>query len=452
MADEFQIGINSGNWWSSSARNTSTPCSTTLNDVGNYGWSQEMEMKARSCEDSCNSMVYQDTQQRPQESDSSTLQMMGYSLSSPIMDWNQALINRSSTTRSSELNLGTMLQEEVISSSNFQQQTGMDSSHAVQKDWSPRNYSDGGEESSITNFKQINPVFGLDSSKNSGDCIVTCQGLHMNYPIISASTTLLPGLFEPDLQSQQSPYCMMNNYSASSSPLSYHMDLNELSPSFPHQFNKTILSQKPQSNTTNNQLHFSNNTPFWNPSADSISDIRSSYSVSPQSQFQTSTIKEKRNCSNMSSRKMNDEEVCDTSSVAKNKTSEPTFKRPRVETPSPLPTFKVRKEKLGDRITALQQLVSPFGKTDTASVLYEAIDYIKFLHEQVGVLSTPYMKNGAPPTQYQQQKSDKSKDSEALKQDLRSRGLCLVPISSTFPVTNETTADFWTPTFGGSYR
>lgn len=25
-------------------------------------------------------------------------------------------------------------------------------------------------------------------------------------------------------------------------------------------------------------------------------------------------------------------------------------------------TFQVRKEKLGDRITALQQLVSPFGK------------------------------------------------------------------------------------------
>ena len=36
------------------------------------------------------------------------------------------------------------------------------------------------------------------------------------------------------------------------------------------------------------------------------------------------------------------------------------------------------------------------------------------------------------------------------KQDLKSRGLCLVPISSTFPVANETTADFWTPTFGAT--
>eukprot|EP00252_Welwitschia_mirabilis_P022676 TRINITY_DN6206_c0_g1_i2.p1 TRINITY_DN6206_c0_g1~~TRINITY_DN6206_c0_g1_i2.p1 ORF type:complete len:336 (-),score=41.24 TRINITY_DN6206_c0_g1_i2:457-1464(-) len=61
------------------------------------------------------------------------------------------------------------------------------------------------------------------------------------------------------------------------------------------------------------------------------------------------------------------------------------FKRPRIEAPSAIPAFKVRKEKLGDRITALQQLVSPFGKTDTASVLLEAIGYIKFLQQQIRV-------------------------------------------------------------------
>ena len=38
------------------------------------------------------------------------------------------------------------------------------------------------------------------------------------------------------------------------------------------------------------------------------------------------------------------------------------LKRSRMDTLSPLPSFKVRKEKLGDRVTALQQLVSPFGK------------------------------------------------------------------------------------------
>ncbi|KAI0498277.1 hypothetical protein KFK09_021518 [Dendrobium nobile] len=43
----------------------------------------------------------------------------------------------------------------------------------------------------------------------------------------------------------------------------------------------------------------------------------------------------------------------------------------------------VKNQKLGDKITALQQLVSPFGKTDTASVLQEATVHIKALHEQI---------------------------------------------------------------------
>lgn len=108
------------------------------------------------------------------------------------------------------------------------------------------------------------------------------------------------------------------------------------------------------------------------------------------------------------------------------------LKKPRIETPSPLPTFKVRKEKLGDRITALQQLVSPFGKTDTASVLFEAIEYIKILHEQVRTLSSPYFRNGSQI--YHQQNFEQENYSKGRKLELRSRGLCLVPISSTFAV------------------
>uniref|UniRef100_A0ACD5URY8 Uncharacterized protein n=1 Tax=Avena sativa TaxID=4498 RepID=A0ACD5URY8_AVESA len=56
---------------------------------------------------------------------------------------------------------------------------------------------------------------------------------------------------------------------------------------------------------------------------------------------------------------------------------------------------KEKKDKVGERVAALQQLVSPYGKTDTASVLQEASGYIKFLHQQLEVLSTPYMR--APP-------------------------------------------------------
>lgn len=161
-----------------------------------------------------------------------------------------------------------------------------------------------------------------------------------------------------------------------------------------------------------------------------------------------SHVDEARDCNS------NDVKKCSTDQSS---TSETLFKRPRLDTTSSgMPTFKVRKEKLGDRITALQQLVSPFGKTDTASVLLEAIGYIKFLHEQVQVLSTPYMNNGAANSAQGDQTawagSSDSTDSDGPKQDLRSRGLCLVPVSSTLSVTNDNGADYWTPALGCNYR
>ncbi|XP_050901534.1 transcription factor bHLH153 isoform X3 [Lathyrus oleraceus] len=81
-------------------------------------------------------------------------------------------------------------------------------------------------------------------------------------------------------------------------------------------------------------------------------------------------------------------------------------------------TTKDRKEKIGERIVALQQLVSPYGKTDTSSVLKEAMEYIGFLHKQV-------------------------KDTESC--SLRSRGLCLVPVSFTTGVAEGNGADIWAP-------
>uniref|UniRef100_A0A0E0CYU7 BHLH domain-containing protein n=1 Tax=Oryza meridionalis TaxID=40149 RepID=A0A0E0CYU7_9ORYZ len=53
-------------------------------------------------------------------------------------------------------------------------------------------------------------------------------------------------------------------------------------------------------------------------------------------------------------------------------------------------TCKKRSQKLGDKITALQQLVSPYGKTDTASVLHEAAACIRQLHQQIQILTAPY--------------------------------------------------------------
>lgn len=52
------------------------------------------------------------------------------------------------------------------------------------------------------------------------------------------------------------------------------------------------------------------------------------------------------------------------------------------------------------------------------------------------------------------QNTDKSKaDAEGPRQDLRSRGLCLVPLSSIFPVaSHDTNHEYWNPTFGGTFR
>ncbi|XP_042416730.1 transcription factor bHLH68-like isoform X3 [Zingiber officinale] len=89
-------------------------------------------------------------------------------------------------------------------------------------------------------------------------------------------------------------------------------------------------------------------------------------------------------------------------------------------------TFKVRKEKIGDRITALHQLVSPFGKTDTASVLLEVSGYIRFLQSQIEALSLPYL-SSAPGNMKHPQTGRNNNEGE--KKDLKSRGLCLVPVS-----------------------
>ncbi|GFY89550.1 basic helix-loop-helix (bHLH) DNA-binding superfamily protein [Actinidia rufa] len=104
---------------------------------------------------------------------------------------------------------------------------------------------------------------------------------------------------------------------------------------------------------------------------------------------------------------------------------------------------KGKREKLGERITALQQLVSPYGKTDTASVLHEAMGYIRFLHEQVQVLCSPYLQR-LPSSLHLQEGGENGE--AAAKKDLRSRGLCLVPLECIAHVANNNNgADFWSP-------
>nr|WKE35232.1 basic helix-loop-helix family protein [Rosa persica] len=90
-----------------------------------------------------------------------------------------------------------------------------------------------------------------------------------------------------------------------------------------------------------------------------------------------------------------------------------------------------RSQKLSDKITALQKLVSPYGKTDTASVLQEASIYIVLLQQQIQnlhrIFSSPYKTAAGLHTQ------ESGSSGHVL--DLISKGLCLVPISMTQKVT-----------------
>ncbi|KAK1576500.1 hypothetical protein Q3G72_014472 [Acer saccharum] len=141
-------------------------------------------------------------------------------------------------------------------------------------------------------------------------------------------------------------------------------------------------------------------------------------------------------------------------------------KKARVQPSTSQPPLKVRKEKLGDRITSLHQLVSPFGKTDTASVLLEAIGYIRFLHSQIEALSSPYLGTSSPNIRNNNQqfmlndnclkrKGGPNQEIQENAMDLRSRGLCLVPVSCTQQVGSDIYgSDYWAPAaaaFGGGF-
>ncbi|XP_028549499.1 transcription factor bHLH112 isoform X2 [Dendrobium catenatum] len=94
------------------------------------------------------------------------------------------------------------------------------------------------------------------------------------------------------------------------------------------------------------------------------------------------------------------------------------------------PTLKVRKarrktQNIGVYITVLQKLVSPFGKTDTASVLHEASVYIKAMHERIKLLSKTHLESIPHDLVDQGMNNGRDQRSESL----RGMGLCLVPIS-----------------------
>ncbi|GAA0143320.1 basic helix-loop-helix transcription factor [Lithospermum erythrorhizon] len=421
MADELIHGATCGEtWWSNrcTSRNmfgsSSLYSSSTIGDFGGaFGWSNISlfdDMKSPTTMTSLTddkSLLHQDVHNVKESTDSTN-----------TSEWNETLLETNESSHQGSYPI--MLQEDFnLDVNNFHQQQNL-------MEFCPKTYVSDQESSTSTTFKPsaLNPNNGLEQQQMSSDFTSTCEVLPTYYTLnppssCDHSSTILQHMFSDNTSTMQKPlyenYQPTNFASSSTASIDNIFRTNNINDDF-------SLKQHP--------LALSNNT---------SSLINEGVLPSPQLQVPSSSVGDKYN---NRPKTTVDDKVNIGAEANKKCNVEPAFKRPRLETPSHLPTFKVRKEKLGDRITALQQLVSPFGKTDTASVLHEAIEYIKFLHDKVNVLSTPYMENG-PPGQLQQGPDE---------QYLQSRGLCIVPLSSTFSLAAEPPTDFWTPTFGGAFR
>ncbi|XP_024015459.1 transcription factor bHLH123 isoform X4 [Eutrema salsugineum] len=468
MGDHHHDFFNSGSWWKVSSSSNSTSTSSS--------------MRASSIE-SGGSAVFHDHKLHHHHSLATDhhLQMIGLGLSSqsPVDQWNQSLLGDSKA----ETSFGVMLHQENLnldaatsnananttsSTSSYQLQES-DSSHHHQALWrDPTQINNNNSDYKPQNMTSSNRGFFLDhqfsphGSSSTDSSTVTCQGFAVDNSSMYAAATPnsssamfhhhhhqagefnnLPGSSDqqPSSRSHQQSNLGYSQFGSSTG------NYDQMASALPSTWFLRSSPPKPHS-----PLRFSNNATFWNPAAtgnagqlpphDASSNFFPALQQPPQIHPQSFDQQRPKSIS----------EIRDSSSseVKRGGGDQPAAKRAKSEAASPSPALKVRKEKMGDRIAALQQLVSPFGKTDAASVLSEAIEYIKFLHQQVSALSNPYMKSGAS---LHHQQSDHPKELEVSEEpDLRSRGLCLVPVSSTFPVTHDTTVDFWTPTFGGTFR
>ncbi|KAJ3706830.1 hypothetical protein LUZ61_010535 [Rhynchospora tenuis] len=128
--------------------------------------------------------------------------------------------------------------------------------------------------------------------------------------------------------------------------------------------------------------------------------------------------------------------------------SEANSKKPKQQSSTTTSKAQVPKVKLLDKIGALQQIVAPFGKTDTASVLLDTFKYINILHEQVQLLSDPFIKSCATKdhnTIWGGLEAGEKVDQDV---DLRSRGLCLIPISCASQICPDNSMpDYWAPPY-----
>ncbi|KAL6996455.1 hypothetical protein U1Q18_006588 [Sarracenia purpurea var. burkii] len=131
---------------------------------------------------------------------------------------------------------------------------------------------------------------------------------------------------------------------------------------------------------------FAQSSQLYNPGDDEFQTCRPSWSQIIPVSSPRSSVTNVLDFSNNNGDERNQYPEPDPSSECNSTAAGGAPKKAKVQSSSTQPPLKVKKERLGDRITALHQLVSPFGKTDTASVLFEAISHIGFLQGQIEVM------------------------------------------------------------------
>eukprot|EP00850_Spirogloea_muscicola_P021422 SM000249S08233 [mRNA] locus=s249:87071:91048:+ [translate_table: standard] len=100
---------------------------------------------------------------------------------------------------------------------------------------------------------------------------------------------------------------------------------------------------------------------------------------------------------------------------------------------------RARRRQVNDRIRKLQGLLPSKGRTDVVRMLEEVLEYVKFLQGQVKILSSDPSARQPPSTDLG---TSADKDSKpAPKASLQSRGLCLLPMSTTGMLRLESASD-----------
>lgn len=205
-----------------------------------------------------------------------------------------------------------MLQQELSSNANYHHQQETTS----EEQWRQRVlYSGGGgsDEASVNDYSKQQmgggrTGFSLDQPpphEYLGGGASTCQGLNTSFELDSSygspSTMLQAGLLlsnsnnqppqQPNFAARTSMSFPYNN-----TPTNYGAAGDVMSSSwskFPQFLRTTSPPKQPQPQPQPPQLHFSNNTTFWNATAAAMNDVRSSFFPSLHTQLPSSTVDEK---------------------------------------------------------------------------------------------------------------------------------------------------------------